>query len=66
MDQDNKMHRKSSTENPTRRASARAMRCDLSGASLPPRSMKNRAVARLVMMARNASETRYDMGGIIP
>jgi hypothetical protein len=33
---------------------------------LPPRSMKNKAVARLAMMARNASATRYDMGEIIP
>jgi hypothetical protein len=27
--------------------------------------MKNKAVTRLAMMARNASATRYDMGGII-
>jgi hypothetical protein len=28
--------------------------------------MKNRAAARLAMMARNASATRYDMNRIIP
>jgi hypothetical protein len=28
--------------------------------------MKNRAAARLAMMARNASATRYDMVWIIP
>jgi hypothetical protein len=28
--------------------------------------MKNRAVARLAIMAKNASATRYDMGMIIP
>jgi hypothetical protein len=28
--------------------------------------MKNRAAARLAMMARNASATRYDMAWIIP
>jgi hypothetical protein len=33
---------------------------------LPPRNMKNKAVARQASMARNASATRYDMGGIIP
>lgn len=60
------MHKNNNTENPTRMASARAMRVDLSGVfSPPPRSMKKSAAARLAMMARKASATRYDMSGII-
>jgi len=62
------MHRNSSTDRPTRMASARAMRLDLSGAEAPwpPRSMKKRAAAKLLRMARKASATRYGMGRIIP
>ena len=62
------MQRNSSTDKPMRSASARAMRLDLSGVSvleLPPRSMKNSAAARLAMMNKNTSATRYDMRGII-
>lgn len=65
---DSKMHANNNTEKPTLKANARAMRLDFSGAlalALPPRNMKNRAAAKLAMMARNASATRYDIDRII-
>jgi len=56
----------SKMENPTRIASARAMRLDLTVSDCPPRNMKNKAKARLPKMTTKAKATRYDMGWIIP
>jgi len=61
------MQIKSTTENPTRKASARAMRLPpwLVVFLLPLRIMKKRAEAKLAKMAINARATRYFMLGII-
>lgn len=56
----------SKMENPTRVASARAMRFDLAVSDCPPRIMKYKAAAKLPRMTTKAKATRYDMGWIIP
>ena len=53
-------------EKPTRIASARAMRLDLTVSDCPPRIMKYKAKAKLPKMTIKANATRYDMGWIIP
>ena len=60
-----KMQTNSSTEKPIRKASARAMLLVLALPLVPSFIMKNKAAARLAMMAKNASATRYVMLGII-
>jgi hypothetical protein len=52
------MQTKSKIEKPTRKAKARAMRRDLLGPPLPPRNMKNRAVAKLAMTAKKPKATK--------
>ena len=63
-----RMHTNNTMDTPTRMASARTMRLDLSGVAsddCPPRNMKNNAAAKLPMMATKAKTTRYDMLEII-
>ena len=55
----------SSTENPTRKASARAMWLVLALPLVPSFIMKYRAAARLPRMAMKANAIRYDMIVII-
>ena len=60
-----KMQTNSRTEKPILKASARAMLLVLALPSAPSFIMKNSAAARLAMMAKNASATRYVMCEII-
>ena len=59
------MHRNSSTENPMRKASARAMPLVLALPFAPSFIMKKSAVAKLATMAKNAIATKYVMREII-
>ena len=52
-------------EIPTRMASAKAIFCCLDFPLLLLRIMKNRALAKLAMMAKNARITKYFMNWII-
>ncbi len=52
-------------EMPTRKPSALAIPRDLAVCDEPPRSMKNRAAAKLPRMATKAKITRNVMGRII-
>jgi hypothetical protein len=52
------MQTKSKIDTPTRTANARAIRRDLLGPPLPPRSMKNKAVAKLAMTAKKPRATK--------
>lgn len=61
-------HKNKTTDKATRTVSARAMRRLRSvseGASSPLRSMKNKAVPRLTIMAKKARATKYSMQGIM-
>jgi hypothetical protein len=60
-----RMHKNKIMDTPTRIARAYAMRFDLAGALVPPRSIKNKAVAKLPRIAKKASATKYDMMGFI-
>ena len=60
-----KMHTNSSTENPIRKAKALAMLLVLALPWVPSRIIKNKAVAKLARMAKNAAVTKYVMFGII-
>ena len=59
------MQMKSNTENPMRKARARAMPLVLALPFVPSFIMKKSAVAKLAMMAKNAMATRYVMHLII-
>ena len=59
------MHKKRTTDSPTRTASALAMWLPLALSFLPLRIMKNKADAKLAKMAMNATTTRYFMEHII-
>ncbi len=52
------MQMNNTTETPIRMAKAYAMRFDFSGFWLLPRNIKNKALARLARMARNAMATK--------
>ena len=60
-----KMQTNSSTEKPIRKASARAMLLVFAFPSVPSFIMKKSAAAKLAMMAKNASATKYVMQRII-
>ena len=59
------MQTNSSTDNPIRNASALAMLLVLALPLVPSLIMKNKAVAKLAMMAKKAAATKYVMPGII-
>jgi len=52
------MQTKIKIEKPTRKANARAIRRDFAGPPLPPRSMKNRAAAKLAITAKKPKATK--------